>query len=84
MHTQTTTAGAKTRPRAHQPIEAAAMPDALLTIDTVCALTGEGRSTIYGKIKTMGFPAQARKSRRFARWRAGDVTAYLRGEWSPA
>jgi predicted DNA-binding transcriptional regulator AlpA len=66
-----------------QPIAAALIPDARLTLSTVRAITGEGRSTIYEKIKAGTFPPQVIQSRRFARWRAGDVMAYLRGEWVP-
>jgi predicted DNA-binding transcriptional regulator AlpA len=63
-------------------IDAAADPDALLDIVTVCALTSMARSTVYQAVQHGVFPSQARRSRRFARWRAGDVRAWLRGEWT--
>jgi prophage regulatory protein len=65
-------------------IEAAADADALLALPTVMALTGMARSTVYECVKRGDFPPQARRTRRFARWRAGDVRAWLRNEWTPA
>ncbi|MET3374246.1 putative DNA-binding transcriptional regulator AlpA [Variovorax boronicumulans] len=64
-----------------QPIEVAADPDALLNLATVTAMTGMAKTTIYEAIKDGRFPTQARQERRFARWRAGDVRAWLRNEW---
>lgn len=58
--------------------------DALLALPAVQLLTSAARSTIYDAIKAGTFPRQAKQSRRFARWRAGDVRAWLRNEWKPA
>jgi predicted DNA-binding transcriptional regulator AlpA len=65
-------------------IAAAADPDALLAIPVVQALTGKGRSTIYGDVMHGRFPPPAIRSRRYSRWRAADVRRWLRGEWLPA
>jgi prophage regulatory protein len=60
-----------------QPIEAASNPAALLRLDTVLALTGLGRSTLYARIKEGRFPEPIRQGTRCSRWRAASVTSWL-------
>lgn len=60
-----------------QPLEAARIPDALLNIKTVGALTGVSVCTIYRREAEGTFPAAVRLGKRCTRWRAGDVTAWL-------
>lgn len=60
-----------------QPLEAAANPSALLRIETVTALTGLCRSSIYNLIAAGRFVDPVRLSTRCTRFRAGDVTAWL-------
>ena len=68
------------RARLSQPLHAAEFADALLTIATVRALTGLGRSTIYDKTGAGEFPQPVRLGARCTRWKAGDVTAWLRAQ----
>lgn len=65
------------RIRIAQPVEAALNPAALLRIETVQALTGIGRSSIYAKVKAGTFPRQIVLSPKCSRWRAADVMAWL-------
>lgn len=60
-----------------QPVEAALVPDALLRIQTVTALTGLSVSTIYRMVASKQFPEPRKLGARCTRWRAGDVTAWL-------
>jgi excisionase family DNA binding protein len=66
-----------------QPIEAANVPDALLTVDVVCALVGLAPRTIRDRVKKGTFPSPAYRSRRMVRWRAEAVHAWL-AESQPA
>lgn len=59
-------------------------PDALLQLPTVIALTGIGRTSIYNRIKAGQFPAPIRLSQRCARWRAGEVRAWLKAQGAAA
>ncbi|MDM0043753.1 AlpA family phage regulatory protein [Variovorax dokdonensis] len=68
------------RSRFKQPVEAASNPAALLRIETVQALTGLGRSSIYARVKEGSFPHQISLSTRCSRWRAGDVAAWLESQ----
>lgn len=67
------------RPRKtpQQPLEAANVPDALLKIRTVAALTGRCENSIYRLEKLGEFPRAIRAGKRCTRWRAGDVKAWL-------
>lgn len=60
-----------------QPIEAAALPDALLKVQTVAAVTALSASTIFRKTAAGEFPAPIRLGARCTRWRSGDVRAWL-------
>ena len=68
------------RQRTAQPLHAAEVPDALLTLPTVQALTGLGKSTIYEKSGAGLFPQPVRLGSRCTRWKAGDVQAWLRAQ----
>ncbi|MDZ5457897.1 helix-turn-helix transcriptional regulator [Azohydromonas lata] len=70
---------AATKPRqSRQPLQAAENPDALLLVQTVTALTGMSTSTLYRKMAADQFVQPIRLGTRCTRWRAGDVTAWLR------
>jgi prophage regulatory protein len=66
--------------RAQQPLHAAQVDDALLKCRTVQALTGLSEATIYRKVAAGLFPEPIRLGARCTRWRAGDVTAWLRAQ----
>lgn len=68
----------KHRVPAAQPLQAALVPDALLRISVVQQLTGLGESTIRRKMATADFPQPIKNGTRCTRWRAGDVTTWLR------
>lgn len=63
-----------------QPIEVAANPDSLLNVETVSALIGAGRSRIYDLESKGLFPSAIRLGTRCTRWRAGDVTDWLKAQ----
>lgn len=65
--------------RATQPLQAATVVDALLTLRTVQALTGLGKTSIYERIKTGEFKP-IRLGSRCLRFRAGDVQAWLKAQ----
>ncbi len=67
----------KPRTRAHQPLHASQLADALLRLSTVEAITGLSRSTIYAKLARREFPEPVRIGARCTRFRAGDITAWL-------
>ena len=60
-----------------QPIEAAAQPDALLTMRTINAITGLSPATIYRRMAAHDFPEALRLSARCTRWRSADVRSWL-------
>jgi len=60
-----------------QPLEAANNPAALLRLDTVMALTGLGRSSVYARIARNEFPPPIRQGKRCSRWRAESVVQWL-------
>lgn len=60
-----------------QPISAASHDSALLTLPTVSALTGFGKTKIYAEMKKGNFPIAIRQGARCTRWRAGDVIKWL-------
>ena len=75
---------AKHSPHKAQPLSAADHPDALLQVATVSALTGRGVSTIHSMVRAQKFPAPIRNGLRCTRWRAGDVTAWLKAHYPEA
>ena len=76
LHTTSADAGKKDR-RAHQPIEALQIPDALLKTSTVVAVTGLSASQIQRKVLAGTFPAPVRLGTRCTRFVAGSVRAWL-------
>lgn len=61
-----------------QSVQAATIPDALLMVQTVVAVTGLSGSTIYRRLASGDFPQPIRMGPRCTRWKAADVTAWLR------
>jgi prophage regulatory protein len=62
-----------------QPLHAAQIPDALLTLTSVLALTGLGKTSVWAKAAT-GELKPIRMGKRCTRWRAADVTAFLQAQ----
>ena len=61
-----------------QPLHAAQIADALLTLRTASAVAGMSPATIYRRASTdPTFPKLVRMGRRCTRIRAGDLTAWL-------
>ena len=76
MQQQPATDGQK---RAHtQTLLALHIPEALLRIQTVTALTGMSESTIYRRVAEKRFPAPIKDGLRCTRWVAGTVSQWLR------
>lgn len=69
----------KPKTRSEQPLHAAQIHDALLNLRTVQALSGLGKTSIYGLIKT-GELKPVRLGARMTRFRAGDVQAWLQAQ----
>lgn len=67
-------------PHKAQPLDAANHPDAQLQVATVAALTGRGKSTLYSMVRAGTFPAPIKNGARCTRFRAGDVTAWLKAQ----
>ncbi len=67
-------------PHKLQPLSAVDHPDALLQVSTVQTLTGLGKSTVYTKVREGKFPQPIRQGARCTRFRAGDVTAWLKAQ----
>ena len=68
------------RKRTPQPLHAVQVPDALLKIATVQALTGLGKTTLYALVSRQQFPQPIRRGMRCTRWRAGDVVTWLQAQ----
>jgi prophage regulatory protein len=76
--TESTTAHAARRGTNPQPLHAAQIPDALLTIPTACAVSGLSAATLYRKAASdPSFPRLVKMGARCTRIRAGDLTAWL-------
>jgi len=61
-----------------QPLSAARLPDALLTIETVGAVTGLDRKFIHRATAAKNFPTPVRiGNSRQMRWRSADVKAWI-------
>lgn len=63
-----------------QPLAAAQVPSALLTIPTVVAVTGLSETTVRRLMSAGKFPAPVGTVARRTRWRAADVTAWLQAQ----
>ncbi len=71
-------------PAKPQPIEAASLPDALLRVATVIAITGLSSATVYRKVATGEFPEPIRLGARCTRWHAASVRAWLAAQTATA
>lgn len=61
-----------------QPLHAAQIPDALLTLRTAAAISGLSESTLYRRAASdPSFPKMVKLGARCTRIRAGDLTAWL-------
>lgn len=67
-----------------QPITALDVPEALLRMATVEAVTGLSRPTIYRKLKAGEFCTPVKLGTRCTRWRAADVRAWLMAQGTGA
>ncbi len=65
-----------------QSLHAVQIADALLKIQTVIAVTGLSESSIRRKMGEGKFPQAIKDGARCTRWRAGDVTNWLRAKVS--
>lgn len=59
-----------------QPLEAASIPEALLTTTTACAVTGLSTATLY-RLAAAGKLKPVKMGPRCTRWRAADVRAFM-------
>lgn len=66
------------RGRFYQGVETVQVPDALLKIQTVVAVTGLSESTIRRRVASGAFPAPVRDGKHCTRWVAGKVQDWLR------
>lgn len=62
---------------AAQPLSALDVPDALLKLATVCALTGLSAATIYRKVAAGDFPKPVRMGPRCTRWKSDGIKGWL-------
>jgi prophage regulatory protein len=67
-----------------QPLQAAQLSDALLRIQTVCAVTGLSASSVYRKVADRTFPSPIRLGARCTRFRSADVSAWVRAQGGDA
>lgn len=71
-------------PRVPQPLQAAQVPDALLTVATMRALTGESVSTIYRRWADPAtdplYPRPIKLGKRCTRVKAAHVMAWLKAQ----
>lgn len=68
------------QPNRRQPIEAGTLPDALLKVQTVEAMTGLSRPTIYRRIAVGDFPEPVRLGTRCTRWPAAAVRSWIQSQ----
>lgn len=74
---QATPSKSKSRATAPQPIEVLALPDALVKMALVCAVTGNSAASIYRKVAAGQFPEPVRLGKRCTRWKSAAVRAWL-------
>lgn len=68
----------KERTKRPQPLHAALIPDALLTLSTASAICGVSQATLYRlSVRDPGFPKLLKLGTRCTRIRAGELTAWL-------
>lgn len=68
------------QPERSQPIEAGTLPDALLKVKTVEAMTGLSRPSIYRLLAQCKFPEPVRLGRRCTRWPAAAVREWIQAQ----
>ena len=69
----------KIRTAAPQPTNILHVEGALLKLETVRALTGRGRTSIYRDVKAGTFPSPVKFGDRCTRWRADDIRQWIVG-----
>ena len=79
MRTKKEISNGKQRARSEQPLNVAQISDALLNLQTVSALSGLGKTSIYSLIKS-GALRPIRMGTRCTRFRASEVQAWLRAQ----
>jgi prophage regulatory protein len=67
--------------RKHQPLQAARIPESLLTLRTASAVSGLSEATLYRKAAS-GELKMVKLGARCTRIRAGDLTAWLNAQGS--
>lgn len=72
------------QPEKRQPIEAGNLPDALLKLATVEAMTGLSRPSIYRRLALGEFPEPVRLGRRCTRWPAAAVREWIQAQAAEA
>jgi prophage regulatory protein len=72
------------QPEKRQPIEAGTLPDALLKLATVEAMTGISRASIYRRLALDEFPQPVRLGRRCTRWPAATVRDWIQTQQAQA
>ncbi len=72
------------RRSAGQGVDALRIPEALLKIQTVVAVTGLSEPTIRRRIRSGDFPEPIRMGTRCSRWVALEVSDWLRGKAAAA
>ncbi len=68
--------GSRDRRTKPQPLSVLQVPDSLLTVATVSAVTGFSASTLY-RLAKRGELVPVKRGVRCTRWRSADVAAYL-------
>lgn len=63
-----------------QSILASQLPDALLKVQTVSAVTGLSASTIHRKVAASSFPKPIRLGARCTRWKSREVAEWVRAQ----
>ena len=63
-----------------QPVNVLQLDDALLKIQTVCAVTGLSASTIRRGVVDGSFPKPVKRGTRCTRWVSRDVSAWLKAQ----
>jgi prophage regulatory protein len=63
-----------------QTLQAITIPEALLKVETVSALTGLSGRTIYRRVAEKRFPLPVKDGLRCTRWVAADVSNWLRAK----
>lgn len=67
-----------------QPLQTLEIPDALLKIQTVCAVTGQSESSVRRGVAAGTFPKPVKRGTRCTRWVAGSVSAWLQSQKTAA